>query len=100
LWPRAHRLNIAGVTPATTIWVPVGDVGQTALRSRFALDAAAGTELQTAKESRMNWWLILLIIVVIVVFGLGFVVKWLFWLALALLIVWIITLLVDRLRRR
>ena len=48
----------------------------------------------------MNWWLILLIIVVIVVFGLGFVVKWLFWLALALLIVWIITLLVDRLRRR
>ncbi len=52
------------------------------------------------KESRMNWMLILLIIVVIVVFGLGFVVKWLFWIALALFLVWIITLLVDHLRRR
>ena len=48
----------------------------------------------------MNWLLILFIIVVIVVFGLGFVVKWLFWIALALFVVWIITLLFDRLRRR
>ncbi|MBN1629603.1 MAG: hydrophobic protein [Thermoleophilia bacterium] len=47
----------------------------------------------------MNWLLIAFIIVVVVVFGLGFVVKWLFWIALALFIVWIITLLVDRLRR-
>jgi len=53
-----------------------------------------------AKESRMNWMLILLIIVVVVVFGLGFVVKWLFWIALALFLVWVITLIVDRLRRR
>jgi len=48
----------------------------------------------------MSWLLILFIIVVVVVFGLGFVVKWLFWIALALFVVWIITLLVDRLRRR
>jgi hypothetical protein len=48
----------------------------------------------------MNWLLILFIVVVVVVFGLGFVVKWLFWIALALFVVWIITLLVDRLRRR
>jgi hypothetical protein len=48
----------------------------------------------------VNWLLILFIIVVVVVFGLGFVVKWLFWIALALFVVWIITLLVDRLRRR
>ncbi|MBN1321420.1 MAG: hydrophobic protein [Thermoleophilia bacterium] len=44
--------------------------------------------------------MILFIIVVIIVFGLGFVVKWLFWIALALFLVWIITLIVDRLRRR
>jgi len=48
----------------------------------------------------VNWLLILFIILVIVVFGLGFVVKWLFWIALALFLVWIITLIVDRLRRR
>ncbi len=48
----------------------------------------------------MNWLLILFIIVVIVVFGLGFVVEWLFWIALALFVIWIITLLFDRLRRR
>jgi len=48
----------------------------------------------------MNWLLILFIILVVVVFGLGFVVKWLFWIALALFVVWIITLLVNRLRRR
>ena len=48
----------------------------------------------------MNWLLIFFIIVVVVVFGLGFVVKWLFWIALALFVVWIITLLVDRIRRR
>jgi len=48
----------------------------------------------------MNWFLILLIIVVVVVFGLGFVVKWLFWIALALFLVWIITLLINRLRGR
>lgn len=48
----------------------------------------------------MNWLLILFIIVVVVVFGLGFVVKWLFWIALALFVIWLITLLVDRLRRK
>jgi len=56
--------------------------------------------VRRTKESRVNWLLILFIIVVIVVFGLGFVVKWLFWIALALFLVWIITLIVDRLRRR
>lgn len=48
----------------------------------------------------MTWLLIIFIIVVVVVFGLGFVVKSLFWIALALFVVWIITLLVARLRRR
>ena len=48
----------------------------------------------------MNWFLILLIIVAVVMFGLGFVVKWLFWIALALFLVWIITLLINRLRGR
>jgi hypothetical protein len=48
----------------------------------------------------MSLALILFIIIIVVVFGLGFVVKWLFWVALALFIVWIITLLIDRLRRR
>jgi len=48
----------------------------------------------------VNWWLILLIVVVVVVFGLGWVVKWLFWVALALFVIWIITLLWDRIRRK
>jgi hypothetical protein len=48
----------------------------------------------------VNLMLILFIIIVVVVFGLGFVVKSLFWIALALFVVWIITLLFDRLRRR
>jgi hypothetical protein len=59
-----------------------------------------GIDGQKTKGSRVNWLLILFIIVVVIVFGLGFVVKWLFWIALALFVVWIITLLVDRLRRR
>ena len=44
-------------------------------------------------------WLILFIIIVIVVFGLGFVVKALFWVALALFILWLISLIVSRFRR-
>lgn len=44
--------------------------------------------------------LVLLIILVIIVFGLGFVVKWLFWIALALFVIWLIALLVNLLRRR
>ena len=48
----------------------------------------------------MTLMLILFIIVVVVVFGLGFVVKSLFWIALALFVLWIITLLVARLRHR
>ncbi len=45
-------------------------------------------------------WLILFIIIVLVVFGLGFVVKALFWVALALFIVWLISLVVSLFRRR
>lgn len=41
---------------------------------------------------------ILLLILVIVVFGLGFVVKWLFYVAIALFIIWLIMLLVNRSR--
>jgi len=52
------------------------------------------------EEACVNWWLILLIVVVVVVFGLGWVVKWLFWVALALFVIWIITLLWDRIRRK
>ena len=44
-------------------------------------------------------WLILFIIIVLVVFGLGFVVKALFWVALALFIVWLISLVVSLFRR-
>jgi hypothetical protein len=44
-------------------------------------------------------WLILLIVIVIVVFGLGFVIKALFWVALALFILWLISLVVSLFRR-
>ena len=43
---------------------------------------------------------ILLIIIVIIVFGLGFVVKALFWVALALFILWLISLILSMFRRR
>lgn len=42
------------------------------------------------------WLWILLLILVIIVFGLGFVVKWLFYVAVALLVVWIILVLMNR----
>ena len=41
---------------------------------------------------------ILLLILVIVIFGLGFVVKWLFYVAVALFIIWLVMLLVNRSR--
>ncbi len=41
---------------------------------------------------------ILLLILVIIVFGLGFVVKWLFYIAIALFIVWLIAMLLNRRR--
>jgi len=48
----------------------------------------------------MSWLLILVfIILVIIVFGLGFVVKALLWVALALFILWIIYVLISLLRR-
>ena len=45
------------------------------------------------------WLWILLLVVVIIVFGLGFAFKALFWVALALLIIWLIGLIVSRLRK-
>ncbi len=42
---------------------------------------------------------ILLIIVVVIVFGLGFVVKALLWVALGLFILWLISLLIGLFRR-
>jgi hypothetical protein len=45
----------------------------------------------------MLLWILLLILIV-VVFGLGFVVKWLFYLAVALFILWLIFMLVNRRR--
>lgn len=47
----------------------------------------------------MLLWIILLILV-IVIFGLGFVVKWLLWIGIVLFIIWLIMLLVTRMRRR
>lgn len=41
---------------------------------------------------------ILLLILVIVVFGLGFVIKWLFYVAIALFIIWLVMVLVNRSR--
>lgn len=46
------------------------------------------------------WFLILAIIVVAIVFGLGFLVKWLLWVALVLFVIWLITLLVSLIRGR
>jgi len=67
----------------------------------FEQPESGGTrEASPAKGDDMLWLLILLIIVVIVVFGLGFVVEWLFWIALALFLIWIITLLVRLIRGR
>ena len=43
----------------------------------------------------MLLWIILLILVIII-FGLGFVVKWLFYLAIVLFIIWLIMLFVSR----
>lgn len=41
---------------------------------------------------------ILLLILVIIIFGLGFVVKWLFYVAVVLFIVWLIAMLLNRRR--
>lgn len=48
----------------------------------------------------MSSLLIIFLVIVAIVVGLGFVVKWLFWVALALFLIWIITLLWDRIRKR
>jgi hypothetical protein len=45
-------------------------------------------------------WLLLIFIVIVIVFGLGFVVETLFWVALALFILWLIILVVNALRGR
>jgi hypothetical protein len=45
-------------------------------------------------------WLLLIFIVVVIVFGLGFVVETLFWVALVLFILWLIILVVNALRGR
>lgn len=42
------------------------------------------------------WLWIILLILVAIVFGLGFVVKWLFWVAIVLFIVWLIVMLLSR----
>ena len=43
---------------------------------------------------------ILLLIVAIILFGLGFVVRWLFYLAIVLFLIWVIVMLADRIRGR
>jgi hypothetical protein len=52
------------------------------------------------REGGNVFWLIVFIVIVIVVFGLGFVVKALLWVALALFILWLISLIIAMLRRR
>jgi hypothetical protein len=44
------------------------------------------------------WLLILFLILIAIVFGLGFVVKWLFYVAVVLFIVWLVMLLLNRRR--
>ena len=60
-----------------------------------------GEDTEEARELRRRYdmllW-ILLLVLVIVIFGLGFVVKWLFYVAIALFIIWLIMLLVNRSR--
>ena len=46
------------------------------------------------------WLWILLLILIVIVFGLGFVVKWLFYIAIILFLVWLVMLLVGALRGR
>lgn len=46
------------------------------------------------------WLWILLFIVIAVIFGLGFVVRSLFYVAIALFLIWIIAMLWDRIRGR
>jgi hypothetical protein len=46
------------------------------------------------------WLWILLLILIVIIFGLGFVVKWLFYIAILLFIIWLIVLLVGSLRGR
>ena len=48
----------------------------------------------------MSLLLIIFLVIIAVVVGLGFVVKWLFWVAIALFLIWIITLLWARIRKR
>ena len=43
-------------------------------------------------------WLWILLILVAIIFGLGFVVKWLFYVAIVLFIVWLIVMLMSRRR--
>jgi uncharacterized membrane protein YoaK (UPF0700 family) len=62
--------------------------------------AAARKRVAPKEVTILLWLLIILLIVVIVVFGLGFVVESLFWIALALFIIWIVVLLVNAIRRR
>ncbi|NLE21850.1 MAG: hydrophobic protein [Actinobacteria bacterium] len=44
------------------------------------------------------WLWIILLILVVIVFGLGFIIKWLFYIAAALFILWLVVLLVNRVR--
>lgn len=46
------------------------------------------------------WLWILLLILVIIVFGLGFVVRWLFYVAVILLLAWLIMVILANLRGR
>jgi uncharacterized membrane protein len=55
---------------------------------------------EKGRREEMSCLLIIFLVIVVLVAGLGFVVKSLFWVALALFLIWIITLLWDRIRKR
>lgn len=76
-------------------------VGGANAQPRLAAVSPGSTGLQQRPTGGDHMWLwILLLIVVIIVFGLGFVVKWLFYVAAALFLVWLIMVLVNGIGRR
>jgi hypothetical protein len=74
------------------------DTGQTIFLV-FSQPPAGVGRFHRTKGGKNMLWLILFIIIVLVVFGLGFFIKALFWVALALFIVWLISLIVSLFRR-
>jgi hypothetical protein len=67
---------------------------------RFGTAYSGYFYLTYSEGEKMSLLLIIFLVIIAVVVGLGFVIKWLFWVAIALFLIWIITLLWDRIHRR